>query len=191
MKSVKTSLMLLLSSLHAMGGKAAAMPVEGQVDSGDPEGDTPVSLRPLNAPSDNLFAGHRSHSSHRSHQSHRSSSGGGYTVPRYQPPAKQQLIPAPPKPEVQPTDPGRPAPVAPLPWLAPDPNLTKSEKLTLQIMRVQIALTSIGLYTGPVNGVLDADTKESISRFQVVKGLKPTGLMTTETLNALGVPAVQ
>lgn len=58
-------------------------------------------------------------------------------------------------------------------------------------MRVQIALTSLGLYSDRIDGVLNAATKGSISRFQIVKGLKPTGLMTTETLNALGVPAVQ
>jgi len=201
MKSVKASFLLFLSSLHFMGGKAAAVSVDDPAVLGDPEGDAPVSLRPLNVPADNLFAGHRSHSSHRSHGSHRSSSGGGgYVVPRYQPPPqykpKQQIVPllpdSPSSPDsAQPTDPGRPAPVAPLPWLAPNPNLTKSEKLTLQIMRVQIALTSVGLYSGPMNGVLDTTTKESISRFQIVKGLEPTGLMTTETLNALGVPAVQ
>lgn len=191
MKSGKASFLLLLSSLHFMGGKAAAVSVDEQAAPADPEGDAPVSLRPLNVPADNLFAGHRSHSSHRSHGSHRSSSGGGYSVPLYQPPPqykpKQQIVPD----SAQPTDPGRAAPVAPLPWLAPNPNLTKSEKLTLQIMRVQIALTSLGLYSGPVNGVLDTATKASISRFQIVKGLDPTGLMTTETINALGVPAVQ
>jgi His-Xaa-Ser repeat protein HxsA len=186
MKSVKASFLLLLSSLHFMGGRAAAVSVDDQAVPADPEGDAPVSLRPLNVPVDNVFAGHRSHSSHRSHGSHRSSSGGGYYVPQYKP--KQQLVPLPP---AQPTDPGRAAPVEPLPWLAPNPNLTKSEKLTLQMMRVQIALTALGLYSGPINGVLDTTTKESISRFQIVKGLEPTGLMTTETLNALGVPAVQ
>lgn len=58
-------------------------------------------------------------------------------------------------------------------------------------MRVQISLTSLGLYTGRVHGELDDDTKDSIKRIQIIKGLPETGLMTTETLNALGVPAVQ
>jgi His-Xaa-Ser repeat protein HxsA len=58
-------------------------------------------------------------------------------------------------------------------------------------MRVQIALTSLGLYTGPVDGVLGDQTKEALKRFQVVKGIESNGLMSTETLNALGVPAVQ
>jgi His-Xaa-Ser repeat protein HxsA len=183
MKAVKATFLLLMSSLHFMGGRAEAVAVDNQVAPTDPEDDAPVSLRPLNAPSDNLFAGHRSHSSHRSHGSHRSSSGGGgYIVPQYKP--KQQFV-------QQPTDPGRAAPVQPLPWLSPDPKLTNTEKLTLQVMRVQIALTSLGLYSGKINGALDTSTKEAISRFQIVKGLEPTGLMTTETLNALGVPAVQ
>lgn len=34
------------------------------------------------------LAGHRSHSSHGSHGSHRSSSGGGYTAPRVNPPVR-------------------------------------------------------------------------------------------------------
>ena len=186
MKSIRTSFLLLLSSLQFIGGKASAVSVEDQAASADTEGDAPVSLRPLNIPADNLFAGHRSHSSH---GSHRSSSGGGY-VPQYRPPAKQNFL-LPDPGTAQPTDPGRPAPVSPLPWRPATPTLTTQEKLTLQIMRVQIALTSLGLYSGSVNGVLDTATKESISRFQVVKGLTPNGLMTTETLNALGVPAVQ
>jgi His-Xaa-Ser repeat protein HxsA len=192
MKSIRTSFLLLLSSLQFMGGKAFAVSVEEQAASADTEGDAPVSLRPLNIPADNLFAGHRSHSSHASHASHRSGSGGGY-VPLYQPPPpKQYFLPTPPASDsAQPTDPGRPAPVAPLPWRPATPTLTAPEKLTLQIMRVQIALTSLGLYSGSVNGVLDTATKESISHFQTVKGLPPNGLMTTDTLNALGVPAVQ
>ena len=68
---------------------------------------------------------------------------------------------------------------------------TTAEKRQLQVMRVQIALTSLGLYSGHITGELDADTKEAIKRVQVVKGIEPTGLMSTETLNALGVPAVQ
>ena len=66
-----------------------------------------------------------------------------------------------------------------------------AEKRTLQIMRVQIGLTSLGLYTGPVDGVLSDQTKEALKRYQLVKGIEPNGLMSTETLNALGVPAVQ
>jgi peptidoglycan hydrolase-like protein with peptidoglycan-binding domain len=58
-------------------------------------------------------------------------------------------------------------------------------------MRLQIALTSLGLYAGPVDGELGEQTKEALKRYQIVKGIKPDGLMSTETLNALGVPEVQ
>jgi His-Xaa-Ser repeat protein HxsA len=92
-------------------------------------------------------------------------------------------------------DPGRPSAVSPqpaTPAAAPAaPTLTLAEKRRLQIMRVQISLTSLGLYTGRVHGELDDDTKDSLKRIQIIKGLPETGLMTTETLNALGVPAVQ
>jgi peptidoglycan hydrolase-like protein with peptidoglycan-binding domain len=58
-------------------------------------------------------------------------------------------------------------------------------------MRVQIALTSLGLYTGAVDGILGDGTKEALKRFQTIKGIEPKGLMSTDTLNALGVQAVQ
>ena len=57
-------------------------------------------------------------------------------------------------------------------------------------MRVQIALTSRGFYSGEIHGKLDDKTKDALKRFQGSKGLEKTGRMTTETLNALGVPAV-
>lgn len=173
-----------------------------------PEPQDPVKLRALNLPGENLFAGHRSHSSH---GSHRSSSGGGYSVPSPQPAPAQRALPAPapapyyapppspgppqrfvPSGSNQPVDPGRPAAVTPQPAPAPTlPAMTLSEKRRLQIMRVQIALTSLGLYSGSISGELTNETKEAIKRIQIVKGLPDTGQMTTETLNALGVPAVQ
>lgn len=173
-----------------------------------PEPLDPVKLRPLNLPGENLFAGHRSHSSH---GSHRSSSGGGYSSPSPSPAPVQRAVPAPapapyyapsPSPAApqrfvpngsnQPVDPGRPAAVTPQPAPAPvAPSLSLSEKRRLQIMRVQIALTSLGLYSGSISGELTSETKDAIKRIQIVKGLPETGQMTTETLNALGVPAVQ
>jgi peptidoglycan hydrolase-like protein with peptidoglycan-binding domain len=58
-------------------------------------------------------------------------------------------------------------------------------------MRVQRALTNIGLYSGTIEGVLGDETKTALKRFQVIKSFKADGLMSTETLNALGVAAVQ
>lgn len=56
-------------------------------------------------------------------------------------------------------------------------------------MRVQIRLTSLGLYDGRIDGTRNAETALALKRFQIVKGLPDTGLMSTPTLNALGVPA--
>lgn len=36
---------------------------------------------------------------------------------------------------------------------------------------------------------LSGDTKIALARFQTIKGLRPTGLMLTDTLNALDVTA--
>jgi His-Xaa-Ser repeat protein HxsA len=70
------------------------------------------------------------------------------------------------------------------------PVLSLDQKRRLQIMRVQIALTSLGLYNGGVDGTLNEDTKLGLQFFQDLKGLPKTGTMSTPTLNALGVPAV-
>lgn len=191
----------------------AAMP-QDQANSADSL--EPVGLRPLNSPVDNLFARHSSHSSH---SSHRSSSGSGSTyyppapapapsaAPRYiaptpssPPPASytpQPIYTPAPTPEpsqrYQPVDPGRPAAVSPqITRITPvSPTLSSAEKLRLQVMRVQLALLQLGLYDGEISGVLDSSTKSSLKRFQIVKGYQPNGLMSTETLNALGVPAAQ
>jgi His-Xaa-Ser repeat protein HxsA len=68
--------------------------------------------------------------------------------------------------------------------------LTRGEKLRLQILRVQIRLTSLGIYEGPIDGIRNPQTDLALKRFQAVKGLPQSGLMTTATLNALGVTAV-
>lgn len=194
MKPAKTILAILMSSIPVLSGKdsATAAPQTDAGESSDPI--DPIALRPLNEPQDNLFAGHRSHSSH---SSHRSSSGGGYSAPQREPtptprtpsesPSDRSLT----APQSRPTDPGRAAPVSPKPKPATPAPLTTAEKKTLQVMRVQIALISLGLYTGPVDGVLSGQTQEALKRYQIVKGIEPNGLMSTETLNALGVPAVQ
>jgi His-Xaa-Ser repeat protein HxsA len=170
MKNVTTTLTMLISGLVASIGKAEAYLGEHEKHATSEPTD-PVSLRPLNLPGDNLFAAHRSHSSHRSHASHRSSSGGGYQSPAPAEPKEQSVTPNPATPRT--------------------PALSRAEKQKLQVMRVQIALTSLGLYKGPIGGELDEATKESLKHFQTLKGLQSNGLMTTETLNALSVPAVQ
>ena len=69
------------------------------------------------------------------------------------------------------------------------PALTQAQKLKLQVIRVQIRLTSLGLYSGNIDGVRNPATVVALKQFQSVKGLPETGMMTTPTLNALGVPA--
>jgi His-Xaa-Ser repeat protein HxsA len=81
--------------------------------------------------------------------------------------------------------------VTPAPTAPRVPPLSRAEKLKLQVMRTQIALTTLGLYKGPISGDLDNDTKESLKHFQNLKNLPANGLMTTDTLNALSVPAVE
>lgn len=192
MKNFAATLATLISGFASVIDKAEAT---GPTEQSDPLAD-PVSLRPLNLSGENMFAAHRSHSSHGSHRSHRSGSGGGYRSPAPSQPSQRQPAPAPGRGlsapgTAQPTDPGRAATVSPTPAKPRAPVLSRAEKLKLQVMRTKIALTSLGLYSGPINGELDSSTKESLKNFQTLKGLAPNGLMTTETLNALGVPAVQ
>jgi His-Xaa-Ser repeat protein HxsA len=68
--------------------------------------------------------------------------------------------------------------------------LTRDEKLKLQLLRVQIRLTTLGLYFGPIDGIRNAQTVEALKHFQVVKGIRSNGMMSTSTLNALGIQAV-
>ena len=161
---------------------------------------------------------HSSHSSHRSHSSHYSGSGGtGYDSPSPPPAPLPFYAPAPPAPALSTTSPVAPRPAPSLPpaaaasssstnrnsLTAPHPapaaqtaaptgavELSLDQKRRLQIMRVQIALTSLGLYRGRVDGQLNGETREALQRFQDLKGLPQTGMMSTPTLNALGVPAV-
>lgn len=159
-----------------------------------------VQLRPLNLANDNLFAGHRSHSSHASHASHAShysgaGGSGAYVAPAAPSPQYPQQNLSPPSPQqnlnVQPLRaPAPDAAAVPNAPSAPVAVLSHAEKLKLQIMRVQIALTTLGLYQSGVNGTLTPETQEALRLFQGVKNIPQTGLMTTPTMNALGVPVV-
>ncbi|MCV2438615.1 His-Xaa-Ser repeat protein HxsA [Paucibacter sp. DJ2R-2] len=162
---------------------------------------------------------HSSHRSHASHSSHYSGSGTGSAAPSPPPyyvptPAPTPtLTPAPPPrqsyslvPEDSGADQKGTKSKAPIPAAAQPlgsaskasaqqdegaaPDLTRGEKLRLQVMRVQIALKRLGLFHGVVDGVFTAETREALSNFQTVKNLPTTGMMTTQTMNALGLPAV-
>lgn len=152
-----------------------------------------VSLRPLNGNIDNLFASHASHSSHSSHASHSShysGSGGGasiYSAPIVTRPA---VVPV---QEVAPVTQPVPAPamLTELPGAPADISLSRAEKLRLQVVRVQIKLHSLGLYDGTISGMFDAATRQGLKLFQKIKSLPETGLMTTDSMNALGIPVVK
>lgn len=183
--------------------KAEPAPVSAGPAVDDPS--KTVSLRPLNLDINNLFASHRSHSSHSSHRSHSShsshysgSGGGSSYVGSSTSGAGQEASVSGTSTLAQPssTYPAGtsartvPSSLADTGTAQQQPPLSFDEKRKLQIMRVQIKLLSLGIYSGRVSGVLDDPTKQSIKLFQGLKHLPETGLMTTPTLNALGVPAV-
>ena len=69
--------------------------------------------------------------------------------------------------------------------------LTLAEKRKLQVLRVQMRLNSLKLYDGQLTGMLDGPTRASLKLFQGVKSLPMDGMMTTATMNALGIPTVK
>ena len=169
-KKTRQAFAVFLAGLPGFTAHASIPPMGGSetiptIDDGA------VVLRPLNRDSDNQFAAHRSHASHASHASHYSGTGGGSSVPQ--------------DPDASPKS------SAPKQSAPPTPQLTREEKLKLQIMRVQLALVALKIYDGEVDGVLTSKTQESLKLLQKLKGLPESGLMTTETMNALGVAAVQ
>jgi len=70
------------------------------------------------------------------------------------------------------------------------PFLTGTEKVRLQIMQVQLRLTSLSLYEGPIDGNLSTATVTALRHFQTLKGMRDTGTLAAGTLSALGVPPI-
>jgi hypothetical protein len=68
--------------------------------------------------------------------------------------------------------------------------LTETEKLRLQVMQVQIKLSGLGLYDGPIDGMMNPELVDGVRHFQTLKGMRDSGLLTTGTLAALGIPAI-
>jgi Putative peptidoglycan binding domain len=66
--------------------------------------------------------------------------------------------------------------------------LTESEKVRLQIMQVQLRLTSLAFYEGPIDGNLNPETVTGVRHFQTLKGMRSSGTLAAGTLSALGVP---
>lgn len=70
------------------------------------------------------------------------------------------------------------------------PILTKTERVRLQVMQVQIRLASLALYDGPIDGVMGPDTATGVRHFQTLKGLHDSGTLAPGTLSALGVKPI-
>lgn len=131
------------------------------------------------------LAGHSSHASHGSHSSHRSSSSGGYTAPRvtnptplYTPQTNRNTTSTPPT-SILPSPPAAAAKVLP-------GNSAIFQRIAIQ---VQTALKAYGYYNGAIDGIIGAGSKSALSRFQADYGLKVTGTITPEVLDAFGIAA--
>jgi hypothetical protein len=63
---------------------------------------------------------------------------------------------------------------------APDPTVTA----------VQTQLSQQGYYGGPIDGLFGPTTRDAVARYQAQKNLTVTGSLTSDTLQALGLPQV-
>lgn len=55
------------------------------------------------------------------------------------------------------------------------------------VMRVQLELKTRGFYSGPVDGKLSQDVRDSLRGFQIVHKLTDTATMDNSTLAKLGI----
>ena len=137
-------------------------------------------ISPLNPITPWYIAKHSSHASHGSHGSHRSSSGGTSRPKIYKPPPADPLG-QPKKPQYS-----KPVPKSPSPK---EERLSDKEKKFIIIMRVQLALKLLGLYDYKIDGLLGPSTRESITKYRLIKDLPAGQILDSELLNSLGVPA--
>jgi hypothetical protein len=70
-------------------------------------------------------------------------------------------------------------------------DLTETEQVRLRIMQAQIKLSHLGLYEGPVNGMMNLDTVAGVRHFQTLKGMRDSGQLTAATMRALMGPALR
>ena len=78
-----------------------------------------------------------------------------------------------------------PSPQAAAPRTLPG-NSNKFRKI---VQQVQLALYAYGYYTGQIDGIVGTETRAALSKMQSDYGLKITGTVTPETLNALTITA--
>ena len=191
----------LISSLLAAGivpvtsAKAQLMDTAGAGTSGDDDDDAVIA----NFAQDHLFhlAQHRSHSSHASHSSHRSGTSGRPRAPSYTPPPPRPPRATPtPSPTRNPRStppssilPSSPA-IAPQPLYSPPDSVDPSRAEIQEIVRkVQVGLMAYGYYDGPPDGIVGPKTRDALIRFQTDYGLKVTGTITPEVLDAFRIVA--
>ncbi|WP_271898485.1 His-Xaa-Ser repeat protein HxsA [Candidatus Phyllobacterium onerii] len=145
-----------------------------------------------------ILAGHRSHSSHSSHSSHVShrSSTGGYAAPRYAAPSPTYLDPlySAPAPRSVPPAPDYTAPAQPQYPALTQPVVPRTlrgntEKFKEIVEEVQFAMMAFGYYQGPIDGVFGNELRASLRKMQEDYGLKVTGTITPQTLDALKIVA--
>ena len=63
---------------------------------------------------------------------------------------------------------------------APDPT----------VIAAQTDLSQQGYYSGPIDGLFGPTTRDAVARYQAAKNLSVTGSLTSDTLQALGLPQV-
>ena len=74
------------------------------------------------------------------------------------------------------------------PKAAPDAATLQAAQKFKDVVRVlQLALQTYGYYTGAIDGAVGPDTSAAISKMQADYGLKVTGTVTPEVLNALKI----
>jgi hypothetical protein len=56
------------------------------------------------------------------------------------------------------------------------------------VQAVQTQLTQLGYYTGPVDGIFGAATRDALAKYQIAKHLNVTGSLSPDTLQSLGLP---
>ncbi len=136
-----------------------------------------------------ILAGHRSHSSHGSHRSHRSSSSRSYSNPGTTPreatepsgiTGSRNETSTPPS-SVLPQSHGTLEKGKVLPG--------NSHKFRKIVLRIQLALDDLGYDVGPINGELNATTVSALYKYQKKKNLVPSGKITQEVLDSLGIVA--
>lgn len=192
----------LISTLVA-AGIAPTPPLQAQNSvgiepaGGDPDGDEDEIVMRFAQEHAFHLAQHRSHSSHASHSSHRSGSSGTTRAPVYTPPPPR-LPRATPTPSPSPSRnersnpptsilPSSPATAPNTLSSSPSAVAPSNSQIENVVRRVQIALGSYGYYVGAADGIMGPKTRSALREFQSDFGLKVTGTITPEVLDAFKI----